>query len=224
MLEKKDRNQFYIDETVLKKIRNGRNYAYEIYEAEHTEVVLGRAAGLEEDVFTLNCKMDRVPIFRRLGGGGTVVLTRGMIIISLAGRSAVDFHLREHLNAVNQIVLKILESLNIKWLAIKGISDIALMDKKILGSSLYRKKELVLYQGSLLVCPNLTVIKRYLKHPMKEPDYRIGRSHDEFLTSLHKEGYRVDIKLLIERLKKEFSKYSPWPPLNASRKKHEIPP
>jgi len=195
---------------VLQHIRNGYEYASEVYEAEQTEVVLGRAARAEDDVFVRKCAQDNVPVHKRAGGGGTVVLCTGVIVISVAGRTVLPYHLKEHMNAVNEVVIKALESLGVRGLAIKGISDITIGDKKILGSSLHRKKDLVLYQGSLLVDPPLDMIAGYLRHPKKEPDYRKGRPHRDFLTSLYREGYLLNKFKLIETLKKELAERCPW--------------
>ena len=43
-----------------------------------------------------------------------------------------------------------------------------------------------MYQASILVDLDEDKILRYLKHPSKEPDYRQGRSHKDFLISLAK--------------------------------------
>lgn len=65
-----------------------------------------------------------------------------------------------------------------------GISDICMGSKKIAGTSLFRSKHYLLYQASILVDPKLHLIERYLRHPSKEPNYRLNRSHSDFLTSL----------------------------------------
>jgi lipoate-protein ligase A len=50
---------------------------------------------------------------------------------------------------------------------------------------MYGSKNLLFYTASsLLVADNFTLIDRYLRHPSKEPDYRQGRSHQEFLTTI----------------------------------------
>lgn len=206
-----DIDPFYIDERVLELIRRGNDYACLVYEARRTEVVLGRSGKAEDDVLLDQCTRDDVPIHRRAGGGGTVVLSRGVVVISIAGKTALAYHLKEHMNAVNRAVIKALQKLDVKNLSIQGISDITIDDKKILGSSLHRKKDLVLYQGALLVNPQLDLISRYLRHPKKEPEYRGGRAHSEFITSLYREGYRIDIDHLIALLKKELTRNKPWP-------------
>ncbi|HEB31716.1 MAG TPA: hypothetical protein ENI15_12705 [Spirochaetes bacterium] len=200
----------YIDDTLLVKIENGSEYYFTVFEAEKPEVVLGRSRKKENDVNIRNCEEDGVPVLRRAGGGGTVLLSKGMIVISIAGKTAFPFYLREHMNAINEIIIKALKRSGIEDLAVKGISDITIGNKKILGSSLYKKRDLVLYQGSLLFDPDMGLIDRYLKHPDKEPDYRRGRPHKNFLTSLLKEGYNIDKGRLLSDLLGELGKRNPW--------------
>ncbi len=172
--------------------------------------MLGRSCKLEEDVYIERCRTDHIPVLRRMGGGGTVLLTEGVIVISLAGNTTLPFHLREHMNSVNSMIIQTLKEFHVKNLSVKGISDIVLGNKKICGSSLHRKRDTILYQGSLLLCPDIQIFDRYLKHPKKEPDYRNGRKHQDFITSLWEEGYRIDKEDLISALKHDFSKKIPW--------------
>jgi len=208
-----DNQKFHIDDLVMSRMQQGADYACEIYEAERVEVVLGRACKVEEDVMSDVCATDGVSISRRRGGGGTVVLAPGTLIISMAGRSSLQYHLREHMNAVNLVIISILEKLGVDSLSIRGTSDIAIGMNKILGSSLYRRKDLLLYQGSLLINPDLDLINRYLKQPRKQPSYRNGRPHGSFVTSLHNEGYTVAMDEIIKKLKSKFANLSPWPPV-----------
>ena len=200
----------YIDERMLDEIEGGSSYCFHVYEQQHPEVVLGRSRDEEKDVHIERVRMDRVPVLRRIGGGGTVLLAPGVIVISVAGKSSLPFHLREHMNAVNLAVIRSLQALGVRDLSIRGISDIAIGDSKILGSSLYRRKDTVLYQGSLLLNPDLSLVEYYLKHPEMEPDYRRGRSHREFLTSLWKEGYRIPKAGVVQALNETFLQGAPW--------------
>lgn len=212
MSNKQNHKFVYIDRVVIDRVLNGAPYNCAIYEATKTEIVLGRSRKIEDDILIDACIRDGIPILRRAGGGGTVILSKGTIIISIAGKSPLPFHLREHMDAVNRIIIKILKGFNIKDLSIKGFSDIALGERKILGSSLYRKGEIVLYQGSLLFNPDLNLMNIYLKHPVKEPEYRRGRIHTEFATSIYEAGYRINKEKLLEALREFFEKKPPWPP------------
>ena len=86
----------------------------------------------------------------------------------------------------------------------KGISDIAIKDKKILGSAIYRSKDKIFYQAVLNVSENPQLFDKYLKHPKKEPDYRNGRLHSDFVTSFHAEGYVIDAISIIQALRPLF--------------------
>ncbi|OPZ81576.1 MAG: hypothetical protein BWY77_00585 [bacterium ADurb.Bin431] len=77
-----------------------------------------------------------------------------------------------------------------------GISDIALEGRKILGCSMFKSRHLYFYQGSMLVNPDLFRISTYLIHPSREPGYRRGRSHSDFVTSLWLSGYPLPINNL----------------------------
>jgi lipoate-protein ligase A len=186
------------------------DYAYRVFEAEETLVVLGRSRKAEEDVDLERCARDGVPLLRRAGGGGTVVLSRGIVVVSVAGRTTFPFRLKEHMNAVNRLAVSALESMGVKNLSIKGVSDIACGDRKLAGSSLYRTRDIVLYQGSLLVRPDFGLFDRYLRHPSNEPDYRRGRAHRDFLTCLAAEGCPFSAETVASTLRAALAGGSPF--------------
>lgn len=69
---------------------------------------------------------------------------------------------------------------------IRGKSDLCLGEvdssRKISGCAQFRKKNCLVHHGSMLLQPEIiTGIDRYLTHPPEEPEYRQGRSHQEFL-------------------------------------------
>lgn len=57
-------------------------------------------------------------------------------------------------------------------------------ERKVAGCALYMPRDFVLYLVSILVDPDFTDIEKYLAHPSKEPEYRSGRSHGDFLGGL----------------------------------------
>ena len=101
---------------------------------------------------------------------------------------------------LNDKIMNALSGLGVQNLSMKGISDISIGNKKILGSSIYLRKNTLFYHAVLNISESVDVISKYLKHPTKEPDYRKGRSHKEFVTSLLSEGYTLSAKQLISAL------------------------
>jgi lipoate-protein ligase A len=63
-----------------------------------------------------------------------------------------------------------LKGAGVKNLAMRGISDIAIDGKKILGSSIYRSKDALLYHAVLNFGEPASTFEKHLKYPSKEPD------------------------------------------------------
>lgn len=167
--------------------------------------VLGRSCDLEKSLYVSRCKINSVAIIRRSGGGGTVLLDKGMLIISIA--AVINFSLNPRLwfNKINGILSAALKSKHVNNISHKGISDLCIGERKILGASLRLRKKKLLYQGSLLVNCDLKRITKYVKHPQREPDYRSGRSHEDFLTTLNKEGYELSLEDLSASIEDYFN-------------------
>lgn len=55
---------------------------------------------------------------------------------------------------------------------------------KFSGNAQRRKKHFLLFHGTFLLQFDISLISKFLRMPSKEPDYREGRSHKEFLTNL----------------------------------------
>jgi lipoate---protein ligase len=157
---------------------------FRFFETQTTCVVLANSNKTEIEVQQDLCQSNNVPILRRKGGGGTVVLGTGCVVLSFAFYADHLFNNEKYFQAINSLWIQCLAQLGYYGLETLGISDIAFKNKKLAGTSMFRKKHLVVYQGSLLVDPNFETIFKLLKHPSKEPDYRKNRNHKEFLTSL----------------------------------------
>ncbi|MEW6490313.1 MAG: hypothetical protein AB1578_20690, partial [Thermodesulfobacteriota bacterium] len=69
-----------------------------------------------------------------------------------------------------------------------GTGDLCHGDRKVAGSSAFAGRGAFFYQASLLVDADLGLVDRYLRHPGREPAYRRGRPHREFLTTLRQAG------------------------------------
>jgi lipoate-protein ligase A len=73
----------------------------------------------------------------------------------------------------------------------RGVSDLCNGDRKLAGSSLRLWAGRVLYQVSVLVDVDVSLIERYLALPSRQPDYRAGRSHRDFVVTLRELGCGV---------------------------------
>lgn len=179
------------DEDLIERVRAGAAWAYRSWEPAQIVVVLGRGNQAEHEVWQERCQEDMVPIIRRRGGGGTVVLSPGTLVISLVKRVQHQYHFHEYFQQMNTYIIEALESVGISHLNQQGYSDICIRDRKILGSSMYRSRDILFYTASLMIANDLTLLDRYLKHPSKEPEYRQGRSHLEFVTTIALEYPRL---------------------------------
>ena len=186
-----------IDEDLLPLVKEGGGIRYRLWEPTFPLVVLGRSSRPEGELFEESCAADSIPVIKRLGGGRSVLLCPGMLVVSIAaeiGRFPGHLHCMQ---AINQSIKKTLTGLGVRHINLQGISDLALGERKVLGCCLYltrsRDRWIAFYQGSLLFDLDLSLMARYLKHPPSEPDYRRGRPHQEFLTTLKAEGYGLKI-------------------------------
>jgi lipoate---protein ligase len=189
-----------LDEDLLELVRAEDTWAYRSWEPQACLVVLGRGNHAALEVYEERCQREQVPILRRRGGGGTVVLSPGVLVVSLAKRVQHQFYIQEYFRQINDYIIDALQSLGIQDLAHEGHSDICIRDRKILGSSMYRSKALLFYTASLLVANDLTLISQYLKHPTTEPEYRQGRAHHEFLTTITQEYPALTLAIVQNRI------------------------
>ncbi len=167
-------------------------------------VVMGRSDEPDKAVYTEKALREHFNIIKRPSGGHTVILTPNTLVIS-AKFSVNDYHPKEVFKIVNQFIILALRNLNVYGLHERGISDIAIGNKKILGSSIYRTNKSIFYHAVLNVSENPEIIDKLLKHPIHEPDYRKNRSHGEFVTSLTKEGYSFSVNNLFNYFVKSAS-------------------
>ena len=161
---------------------------------------MGAGGKAETDIFAVRAEIDQVPVLRRRGGGGTVVLSPGQVVLALVTEVSSPFQNLNYFRAINHWFRLALRDLGVSGVEDRGISDLAMGDKKILGTSLYRRRKILFYQASLLVDNDLSLFDRYLRFPLKVPDYRQGRGNLEFCTNLRLEGYAVSVADVMKNL------------------------
>lgn len=178
--------------------------AVSVEAAREVIVVVSRSRDPEREIDTLRCHHDRVPIVVRPSGGGAVVLAPGVVAASVVALAADERFPDSQFRRFNTAVTRALATVGVGGVELRGTSDLCLGDRKIAGSSLRLYRNLVLFQLALLVSPDLSLLDRYLRHPSREPAYRRGRTHRDFVTSLAEAGHITEPSSLISTLEDAF--------------------
>lgn len=179
---------------------------FKVWQPEENILVLGRSNNAEDSLNTDLVLEDRVRVYKRPSGGESVILTPNTLVVAVKIHIGEDLNMHKYFRVVNDKIMAALSDLGVKGLYMKGISDISIGEKKILGSSIHRVKETLYYHAVLNINESIETISKYLKHPKKEPDYRQGRSHIDFVTSLHLESFTLNTEEISRKLIKYLKK------------------
>ncbi len=198
-----------VNEDLLSDYRRTGAPVSRVYEPDSLFAVLGASGRPEQDLHLDALAADGVPWHFRRGGGGTVVLGPGQVVLALVTEVDSPFKNREYAGAINEWIVESLARLGVHEVTPEGISDLAIRDKKIVGTSIYRTRLVLFYQASLLVDVDLRLFTRYLAMPTKVPDYRRGRTHEEFCTTLRREGFEGTVSDVISSLEAVVSERLP---------------
>ena len=171
-----------------------------VWQPETSCLVLGQSNNAESSLFTDSVIGDGIPVYKRPSGGETVILTPQMLVIAVLLAETKLQNPKIYFEKINKAIIDALSTLGFENMSQKGISDICLGPKKILGSSIYRKSGKVFYHAVLNVAEDIGTIAKYIKHPQKEPEYRMGRKHEDFVTSLVNASSNIDMTKLKETL------------------------
>jgi lipoate-protein ligase A len=167
-------------------------------------VVIGKGSAEQMELNAENILADDVPVVRRATGGCAVVLTPDMLAVSLAVYGEKQDKSSVYFAQFSDLLITALQHQQISGLTMAGISDIALDGRKIVGSSIYRNRQLVFYHAILNVAGDTSLMERYLAHPPRMPDYRRERRHRDFVTSLRAEGFAFDRNQFESEMKTSF--------------------
>jgi lipoate---protein ligase len=183
------------DEALLElfEIRRVDHGLLRIWESEKYFVVLGHSNRIDSEVDLAACESERVSIFRRLSGGGTVIQGPGCLNYTLILRNGIDapagieasfrFVLEHHKRCFEQMIDSPVE--------IAGISDLAINGRKFSGNAQYRRRVFTLLHGTFLLDFDLGMATRCLRMPSKQPAYRQNRPHLCFMRNLHLDAMKV---------------------------------
>jgi lipoate-protein ligase A len=176
-----------LDEALLIQADLGqRGTLVRFWEPAQYAVVLGASCRLRDDVHVDACRADGVPILRRTSGGGTVVVGPGALCVTVILRQTAAPGLRALDVAHDYVLERIGAALEQAGTAVtlEGRGDLVLCGRKCAGSAQRRLKDWFMIHCSLLYQFPIERIESYLALPKRQPAYRAGRSHRDFLSNL----------------------------------------
>ncbi|HEV2970486.1 MAG TPA: lipoate--protein ligase family protein [Pirellulales bacterium] len=157
-----------------------------LWEPRQFSVVIGSSSRIANEVALEACRARGIEVMRRTSGGAAVAIGPGCLMYSLVlsrqlrpEQRAIDpahrFALDAIVGAIGRLVPGVVR---------RGTSDLAIGDRKFSGNSLRMKREHLLYHGTLLYDFPLDVFAACLATPPRQPAYRHGRAHNDFVTNL----------------------------------------
>ncbi len=176
-----------LDEALVAAAEEGSGgEALRVWELDHRAVVLGASGRLAEDVDLDTCRADGIPLARRSSGGGTVLIGPGALNFTVVLPVDADPDLRAVDTTQGHVLRRAAGALRDLGpdVRVLGYGDLTIDGRKFSGSAQRRLKRWVMVHATILYGLDPALISRYLRPPGRQPSYREGRSHDDFLTRL----------------------------------------
>ncbi|HEY3788036.1 MAG TPA: lipoate--protein ligase family protein, partial [Urbifossiella sp.] len=176
-----------LDESLLLEAEEGHGgEVLRLWEAPSYAVIVGAGGSVAIDVNTARCEADEVSVLRRASGGGTVLVGPGCLCFTLVLRTDRAPGLDLIQPSTRYVLGRTLQAIHplIPGASLEGTSDLVVNGVKFSGNAQQRKRKFFLHHGTLLAGFDLEQVPRYLKGPERQPEYRRGRPHTEFLMNL----------------------------------------
>ena len=173
------------------------NESARVWESSVPVVVLGRSGVISRDMHEDACAADGVAILRRDSGGGAVLLAPGCINYSLLLSLKRHPELRHVRSSYRLILGCLIRALALPQLGVRGLSDLAIAERKVSGNAQRRGLRALLHHGTLLYALDPRLMEKYLKPPACQPDYRQGRCHTEFVGNLPLSAAQIQERLTL---------------------------
>ncbi len=175
------------DEVLLDAAASGElGETLRTFEVGPPAVVLGVGSRCRGEVRMDRCRARGVRVLRRHSGGAAVVLGAGCLVYSLV----LDLRKRPHLRSVRGsyawILSRIARALSGAGVEVghAGVSDLVWRGSKVGGSSQRRVGGFLLHHGTLLYDLDAGILDELLRRPPRQPSYRDGRNHGQFVVNL----------------------------------------
>ena len=189
-----------LDGDLIEQVRTAGRAAVAVYPHPGTAAVIGHGGDPWVETRPDVLAADGVPLRRRRGGGCAVVVDPGNLVCSVVLPLPGIAGITRAFAAISGVMAAALAEAGLPGVTQEGTSDLAVGGRKLGGSCIWRTRGILYYSTTVLVDPDLDLIDRYLPHPPREPAYRAGRRHGEFLTTCRREGLNTSAPALAAAL------------------------
>lgn len=176
-----------LDEALLEQAEaEGGPGTLRLWSPPRHAVVLGASGKLADEVDPEACRREDIPIYRRSSGGGTVIVGPGALNVAVVLPVDADPALSGVETAQAFVLGRFAETIRRLGprVEVRGSGDLVLGDRKVAGSAQRRMRRHVLIHATILCDFPLDLIARCLRQPARQPAYRGGRGHGEFVANL----------------------------------------
>ena len=122
------------DDDLLEAARRDRQTRVRIYRLTDTVAVLGSGSRPEVELDLDACEEDNVPILRRRGGGCSVILDPGNVIVSVVATGQPFGRYRQAFDTLTDWLIDGLARCGMPGISQAGICDLVVGDKKVAGA------------------------------------------------------------------------------------------
>jgi len=228
------------DEALLDSCEEGYDHeVLRVWESTGPFVVLGYSNKAQTEANLDAARRADLPVLRRCTGGGAVVQGPGCLNFSLilripqvgpltSIRGTTAHIMNRHQDALAALLrtegggrraegqtssLISHPSSLPSAVTVRGHSDLTLADLKFSGNAQRRRRRFLLFHGTFLLDADIELIERVLPMPSRQPDYRRGRRHREFLTNFS----GASVRRIKETLRATWGAHEPLDEFPSSR-------
>lgn len=176
------------DFALLDAVEGGGPASVHVWTSATSAVVLGVSLDAEQEADLDACRERGVAVVRRASGGGAVVVGPGTVQVAFAFPHAISPLLATIEGTKRYCAGLMIEALGRAGcnasLEVDRSGDLRHEDRKVAGVALARRRSASLLHATLLVEADLALLGAVLRHPAREPDYRGGRRHEDFVANV----------------------------------------
>ncbi len=188
-----------VDEMLVEAAGAQDRSVLRLWWGDRPTVVIGNSEKPEVVADLPACERLGVAIVRRRSGGGAVLQTAGVLNYSLTAPLASGLDVKAAFVAGALLLVEALARLGLTA-QMRGTSDVAIGERKVSGNAQARRRGGLLLHGTVLYDIDMDLLEACLRHPPREPDYRAGRQHRDFLTTVRAQAPTATPERLLEAL------------------------